>query len=363
MSKLPFVSVQVINWNGKKFLKGCFDSLLKQDYKNFELVLVDNGSSDGSEELVRKNYSKQILGKKIRIVSFDKNYGFAEAYNRAYQQTNADYILLINNDTLAPKKNLLSLLVKKAESDKKTSCVGAAIYPLGTDLENAKDQKPGTLSIVLTNTLRTLEKNSAFYVSGCCCLIKKKLIDTPFDEDYFAYSEDVYLGWKSNLQGYKNVFEPKARILHYGSGTSGTGSPFIRYYGERNRVLNCLLFYELRNLERILPLMTLYSLVSGIFLIQRPKVFAAHLKAHLWILFHPLTILKKRREIQKLRKVSDEKILSLLSTDIFLVEPKATSFYGSMKKNRFMMDFAVKTGNFLNKMARAYAHFIGIKAL
>ncbi len=325
--KYPHVSVQVINWNGKKFLKGCFDSLLKQDYSNFEAVLVDNGSSDESLNFMQENYPIQIKNGKIKIFTFQKNYGFAGGYNRSYKRTKADYVLLLNNDTLLPDSKLISKMVRTAESNPEAACVGAAIYPFGTDIKKAKKQSPGALSLALTNTLTPVKDNRVFYTSGCCCLIKKKLIDVPFDEDYFAYSEDVYLGWKTNLQGYKNIFEPEAKILHYGSGTSGSGSPFVRYYGERNRILNCLLFYQAKTLIKISPLLLLYFLASGLFFLQRPRVFLAYLKAYGWFLVHPLKVMRKRRVIQNIRKIKDEEILKMLSADIFLTEPKATSFY------------------------------------
>ena len=359
----PKVSVQILNYNGKKFLEGCIDSTLKQDYPNFEIVLIDNASIDGSVEFVKERYKREIKKNKIKIIELNRNYGFAGAYNYSYRKTDADYVLLLNNDTLLPDKKMISLMVKRAESDPKTACVSAGIYPFNTDLRKAKEQSPGTLSLILTNTLTPLKGNRLFYSSGCCCLIKKKLIDIPFDSDYFAYSEDVYLGWKVNLLGYKNVLEPKAKLLHYGFGSSGAGSPFVRYYGERNRILNCLIFYETTTLIKILPLLFIYFIVSGLFFMQRPKVFAAYLKAYLWILFHPFKILAKRRKIQRLRKVSDSRVLELLSYKIFFTEPKLTSFYDTLKKRRWLLEVITKISYLLDKLSFLYCNFIGLELL
>jgi GT2 family glycosyltransferase len=364
MKEKPSVSVQIINWNGVRFLKDCFDSLLKQDYPNFELVLVDNGSKDGSIKFIKESYDKEIKSGRIRIEVLKKNYGLAEGYNISYSRCTSDYVLLINNDTISPEKNLISNMVARAEKDRSIALVGASIYPFNTNLKKIKSvERPGTLSLALTNTLRYLKGNKVFYVSGCCCLIRKELIDCPFDGDYFAYSEDVYLGWKSILMDYSNVQEPTARILHYGSGTSGTGSPFVRYYAERNRILNCLIFYEGSTLIKILPLLLIYSLVAGAFFLQRPKVFFSFLKAHLWIITHPIKIIKKRNAVQKYRKISDSKVLGMLSTEIFLMETKITSFYISLRKRKTAMRFIEHFSKLLNRAVKLYSGAVGLKTI
>lgn len=364
MHKEPFVSVQIINWNGLRFLKDCFNSLLKQDYPNLELVLVDNGSKDESINFIKSNYSAEINKGLIRIDALGKNYGFAEGYNRAYANANADYILLINNDTICPDKKLVSKMVARAESSSKIALVGASIYPFGTNLRKTKKiERPGTLSLALTNTLRHLKGNRVFYVSGCCCLIKKSLIDAPFDKDYFVYCEDVYLGWKSLIQGYDNVQEPEAKLLHYGSGTSGSGSPFVRYYAERNRMLNCFLFYKGFTLLRVLPLLFLYSLIAGVFFLQRPKIFWAFLKGHFWILSHPLLIIKKRRQIQSIRVINDKKIIGLMSSEIFLMKTELTSFNESLKKKKVLICLIDSTSTILNKFSKAYCYLTGLRTI
>lgn len=360
----PFVSVQVINWNGLKFLKDCFDSLLRQDYSNLELVLVDNGSTDRSVSFIKSNYSREIKKGIIRIDELGKNYGFAGGYNRSYAHTTADYVLLINNDTICPDNQLISKLICKAESDSKIALVGASIFTIGTNSKKIQKRKrPVTLSIVLTNTLRRLKNNNVLYVSGCCCLIRKDLIDIPFDEDYFAYCEDVYLGWYSLIKGYSNVLEPDAKLLHYGSGTSGSGSPFVRYYAERNRMLNCLLFYKSSTLLKILPLLALYSIFTGIFLLQRPKVFWSFFKGHLWILSHPITILRKRKQIQTSRVINDQKIVAILSSEIFLTNAKNTSFYKTLKNKKGIMILIDSFSKFLNKLSGGYCRLVGLKTI
>jgi GT2 family glycosyltransferase len=362
-NKIPFVSIQVINWNGKRFLKDCFDDLLKQDYKEVEIVLVDNGSTDDSIDFMKKLYPREIKNKKIRILSLGKNYGFAGGYNISYKKTNADFVLLINNDIRAPNKNFLSLMIDRIKGDDKLALVGASIFPMETDLKKTKESNPTTLSVILTNTLKELKDEHCLYTSGCCCLIKKKAIEIPFDSDYFLYSEDVYLGLKTNTRGYYCVEQPKAKILHYGSGTAKGGSPFVRYYAERNRIINYLTFFEKKNVIKLFPIMCLYFLVSSLFFIQRPKVLWSFIKAHFYILTHMSLILKKRRGIQAYRKISDEEILSKLSSDIFITDIGSTSYGGKKSNKTFLKNIIKGLATFLNKLSGAYCKIINIKTL
>ena len=111
----PKVSLQVLNWNGKKFLKGCFDSLLKQDYHPLELVFVDNGSVDGSIEFMEKIYKKEIKEKRIKMIKFEKNLGVCEGNSRPYKEVSSKYVLILNNDIELPSKDFVSRLVKCAK--------------------------------------------------------------------------------------------------------------------------------------------------------------------------------------------------------------------------------------------------------
>jgi len=354
----PKVSVQVLNYNGRCFLKNCFDSILKQEYPNFEVVLVDNGSSDRSVEFVKNHYEKEIQEGKIKIFAFEKNYGFAEGYNKAYKKTDADYVLLLNNDTILPDRKLIKKLVRRAESDKKIAIVGSLCFSLNTNLKEVKNTMKD-INIVGINVSTSFKKRS-IYVGGYCCLIKKKYIKKLFDSDYFAYGEDVYLGWLTNLLGYKCVYEPEARLWHYGSATNVRGSPMIRYYSERNRLINLLIFYETTTLIKLFPILIIDFFVRGIFLLQRPNVFAAYLSAPLWIISNFRKIIKKRKKIQNQRIISDREILKLMSKKIFITtEIRETSYYATLAK--FGVDkIIVKINSFFNTLFAFYFRIVGL---
>ena len=119
----PMVSVIVLNWNGKRFLDKCLSSLLNQDYSNFEVLLVDNGSSDDSVEFVRTVFGKDD---KLRIVALRENYGFSKGNKIGIQHARGDYVIILNNDTEV-KKNFVKELTKTAESEDQIGSVGCKI--------------------------------------------------------------------------------------------------------------------------------------------------------------------------------------------------------------------------------------------
>ena len=115
-------AIVIVNWNGKKFLRNCLDSVYKQTYKNFQLYFVDNGSIDGSSEFVKENYPRTM------IMQLDKNYGFAKPNNiaikEAFKDKSVEYIVCLNNDTIVDK-NWLKELIKTALKDKKIGAVSS----------------------------------------------------------------------------------------------------------------------------------------------------------------------------------------------------------------------------------------------
>lgn len=359
--KQPKVSVQVINWNGKKFLKECFDSLLKQDYSNFEAVLVDNASTDDSVGFISNNYKREIKSRKIRIIKLKKNYGFAGGYNRSYKMTDADYVLLLNNDTILPDRSLISELVERAETDGKIALVGAITLPVNMPLNSMKPIEKLGVSLLLTNVNQIPVEKGLLYASGCCVLIKKRLIDMPFDDDYFIYSEDVYLGWKSSLLGYKNVLEQKARLWHYGSGTNISGSPFIRYLDSKNRIMNCLIFYDSKNVIKIIPIALLYIAISSMFFLQKPKVLTASLKGYLWVLENLPSIIKKRKYMQGIRKVDDKEVLKLFSYRIFDANLKVSSYSSFLMEHKTLLKIISLGSRLLDALILLYCRIFDFR--
>ena len=239
MMKKKKVSIIILNYNGKKYIEECITSVKKQDYPNFEIIVVDNMSTDGSCEMC--DQMKDILYFKT-----DKNLGFAGGNNFGVQFATGDYIALLNNDTKVDKK-WLSELVKALESDEKIGIVMSKIYnKYGASEYQFDGYGTSTLMQYFAWNKKidkdTLELVDTFYAGGCSLIYKKELIDLPFDDDYFLYSEDVYLSWYTRLKGLTIKVAPKSLVWHEGGAASKNIGNLIAYYGERNRIMNILCF-------------------------------------------------------------------------------------------------------------------------
>jgi len=191
----PQVSVIVLNYNGKRFLDDCFRSLEKVDYPNFEVVMVDNKSTDDSVEYVKRNY------KWVRVIQAPSDDGFASGNNIGIRNTAGDYVLLLSNDTISTP-DFLSRLVEVAESDKTIGIVGA--WPLHYEYKKYKDN-------VLKH--QTLQVST---ICGAVMLIRRDVLNRIglLDENHFLYWEDTEYCWRANLYGYKVVQVYNSFIYH-----------------------------------------------------------------------------------------------------------------------------------------------------
>jgi GT2 family glycosyltransferase len=271
--KKPFVAIIIVNWNGKIFLGNCLEAVYKQTYKNFEVYLVDNGSTDGSLEYIKKNFPK------VKMIQLENNTGFAKGNNKGIKEAFKDkeirYIVCLNNDTVVDK-NWLEELVITAEKDSNIGAVSSKAYFRDGDIiQNAGLiytpalglNKPGGLSLGygLTDgeTPGLSEEQEIFAPGGVAPLYRRSALEKIFkrdgeifDEDFFAYSEDLDLGFRIKSLGYKSVLSPEATLIHLHSQTGGAASPFKAFYSERNSILTAiknlsskdLLLFPLRNI-------------------------------------------------------------------------------------------------------------------
>lgn len=360
----PKVSLIILNWNGKHLLKDCLDSVFKQTYKNYDVILVDNGSADGSVEFVRKAWRREIRLEQLKIICNDRNYGFAEGNNigakYAMKDEKLKYIVLLNNDTVVGE-NFLKELVKIAESNEGIGIIQSnAPYPVrngelgarklvsigGKEFyiseESQRIEASGTTGILNYNVYNVRKtKGVGFYAGGASLLFKPEIASPPFDPAYFMYSEDIYLSWLARLKGYKIEFAEKSCVMHLGGGwdKEPRGSKLI-FHSEKNRIMNLLLFYNQITLLKILPLLVSEVLLKNLIYRKRVK---HRILAYLWILKNRHRIVEKRRNIQAQRKVSDEDILKLMSYKIMTEK-------GMLAK-------------VVNKLAHLYCSLIGIKTL
>jgi len=307
----PKVSIIIVNWNGKHLLKNCLTSVFNQTYPNYEVVLVDNASTDGSVEYVKKNFPK------TKIIVNEENLGWSGGNNIGIEKTDGELIVLLNNDTIVDE-NWLEELVKAVTSDEKIVAAGSRVYG---------EEKIATLNLVgiCIPTFSIPDKiTPVFFPAGCSMICKRDLIDVPpFDHDYFMYNDDIYFGWYMRLKGYEIVYAPSSTLDHLESTSGKKVRGLIPYLEDRNRLLNVLLFYESSTLLKIFPLL----IVSFAFnILSNPK---DRFKIISYVMRNMGAIRKKRKRIQNGRRIRDKDIIKYMT---YKLSGKGGPFYEMVNK-------------------------------
>ncbi|GBE16975.1 N-acetylglucosaminyl-diphospho-decaprenol L-rhamnosyltransferase [bacterium BMS3Abin15] len=217
MVNSPKIFIIILNYNGESTIKQCLNSVFQMDYPNFEVVVVDNNSSDGSLELAKGFFPK------AHFIKNEKNVGFAAGNNvgvRFALEKMADYVFLLNNDALIKKDTLLKL-VDAAEKDKNAGVVGPVIFKGNTDdiWFAGGEIKWLTMRAVHDNSGVNSRVNSfkTQYVSGCAMLIKKEVLKKTglLSEDFFLYYEDVDFCVQAEKNGFYSLIVPGAEVFHF----------------------------------------------------------------------------------------------------------------------------------------------------
>lgn len=243
MKKVPSVAIIIVNWNGLGETTACLESLKELQYENYQIILVDNGSTDGSV-----NHFKQTFPS-VTLISLPKNTGFTGGNNagiRFAMKQDFEYVLLLNNDTVMTDPAFLFKMVNILENDDKTGMVGPTIYYH----QSTKRiwYAGGKLSLWKGwSHFHSMPKSSSplntGYITGCCLLAKKKMIDKigPLNKAYFLSVEDVEWSLRAKRKGWDLKHIPSAKIDHKDSLSSrsiekGTYSPTRIYYEWRNSI-------------------------------------------------------------------------------------------------------------------------------
>ncbi|HUU40659.1 MAG TPA: glycosyltransferase family 2 protein [Desulfatiglandales bacterium] len=322
------VSIIVVNWNGKRFLSECLDGLRRQIYQPFSVILIDNGSSDGSVDFVNRNYPE------VEIIALTKNLGFAAANNIALKTAQTEYVALLNNDAV-PHPIWLNSLIEDLESYPEAGF--AASKMLFYDKPDVIDRAGDAYSRAGTGLLRgrgeaASNYNKQEWIFGACAgaaLYRTRMLKDIglFDDDFFLLYEDVDLGFRAQLKGYKCVYVPEAIVYHKSSSSIVYDSPTSVYYSHRN-----LEWVYLKNMPPKLILKTIwlhiiYDIAAFFFFTANGRI-KEFIKAKLDALKGLRRILKKRTEIQRNKRVNDDYIWGLLERELFF--PRLTR---RMQKN------------------------------
>lgn len=264
------IDIVIPNYNGNKYLKECIDSLYTQTYSNFRIIIIDNCSTDSDYKWL-DNY-KNLIFKKL-----DKNYGFDKAVNEGIKLSNSEYVVLLNNDTVA-KKNWLDELIKCIESDKKIFSVCSKM--LRYDDKNLIDDAGDEYNILGWGYKRGDGKHINEYskteevFSSCAgaAIYRKSVLDEIgyFDEHFFAYMEDIDISYRAKIHGYKNIYCADAQIYHIGSATSGSKyNSFKVKLAARNNVYVPYKNMPVLQLLMNMPFLALGFLVKYLFFIKK----------------------------------------------------------------------------------------------
>ncbi|MEL6048022.1 glycosyltransferase family 2 protein [Methanothrix soehngenii] len=249
---MELISVIVLNYNGKGFLNSCLSSLASQTYSDFEVIVVDNGSRDGSPEYIEENYPW------VRLAKNDENLGFAGGTNVGIRAAKGEFVITLNNDSRADSR-FIEELIKPMADPEVGVCAAKMLFP---------DGRINSAGICISRSGAAwdrgmFEPDRGQYefveeVFGACAgaaLYRREMLDEIglFDEDFFLYLEDVDLAFRARLAGWKCLYVPGARVIHHHGGTAGVGSDLAVYYGNRNIVWYPIKDFPFRLLITSLP--------------------------------------------------------------------------------------------------------------
>lgn len=303
------VSIIIVNHNGKHFLKNCLESVLAQEYTPFEVILLDNGSEDGSVAFVQNTYPT------VRIVEAGGNLGFAQANNRATECSRGELVVLLNNDTTVKRGWLRGLV--DAVTPEVVAVASSLVITQG--IPDRFYEKNGSINFLGHNIMRKFEKpENIFFASGASLVFKKRLLGRPFDDEYFAYCEDVYLSMRSRFKGYAVLQARESVVSHYGSGTTKKLARSRRtMLQERNRLLNTLLFFSLKTILKVIPLILVNGFAKlGVSIFSEKYSPVGLLQAYWWLWANIPHLIRKRRALHEEFVVDEADVISWMTSDV-----------------------------------------------
>ncbi len=330
----PLVSIVIINYNTKKYLESCIQSLLEQTWPEYEIIFLDNDSSDGSFEFVSEKYPH------VTAIKNAKNLGYASAGNQGIKLAKGKYVMTINPDIIF-EKDYVEHCVRKMEEDKRIGAIGGKIYKYNYE-NNHKTSFIDTVGIFCYRNRRFIDdgqgledkgqfddEKEVFGVSGACPVYRKEALeevkykDEYFDENFFMYKEDIDLSWRLRLAGWKCWYLPSA-IANHGRGT-GVLKRFThmevaknrsrlnknqKYFSFRNQRLTQLKNELAGNfIKDFFPILWKEILIKGYVIFREPYL----IKAWFDLIGKVPSTLKKRADIMKKRKVDSKEMDRWLS--------------------------------------------------
>jgi GT2 family glycosyltransferase len=299
------------NHNGAGWLPGCLDALSAQTFRDHEVLLVDNGSRDDSVPLLRERYAH------VRLIALDRNTGFAAAVNVGIRAARGEYVALLNTDTRARPGWLAALVQALDQSSPDTGAVASRMLSMDdpSRIDDAGDAFSWTGAAEKLGhgepASSRSQRGEVFSVCAGAALYRRSFLEAVqgFDERFFAYLEDVDLGLRGRLLGFRYVFEPAAEVLHKGGGSGLPRWDYVRLV-TRNRLLLFGKSVPASLLLKHLPQL-LYGQLYFLIAYRRPGASLAGYLAFVPCLPH---VRRERRRVQASRRIDVEAIDRLLTT-------------------------------------------------
>jgi GT2 family glycosyltransferase len=316
-STCPLASVIVVNTNELHHLRDCLPTLMRQTHPYYEVLLVDNGSTDGSLEYVTQTFPG------VRIVANGANLGYAGANNVGFAQALGEYIAVLNPDTLLDENWLLEL-TKPFLADPTVGLTTPKILLASEPTRlNACGNDVTLTGLTFCRGLgqpadRYDREESVPAVSGAAFVISRKVLEEigSFDEEFFIYYEDTDLSLRAMLAGYLCVFVPSSVVYHKYVFKFSAQKCFLQ---ERNRYFSLMKTLRWRTALALLPMLAMSELIAWGYIVTRgPAHIRGKLRSYAWILSHLPQIMRSRSRVQALRRRDDRALLALMGNQLTL---------------------------------------------
>jgi len=310
----PLVSIIIVNFNGKEPLSKCLHSLMKIEYSNYEIILVDNNSTDDSIEFVKNNFPSVI------IIKLEKNYGFAEPNNIGAKNAKGEFLLFLNNDTIVTPNFIDEMLNVILKENKIAICQSLLLKPTG-EVDSSGDFID-TLGRAYNSKEKITKTREILSARGASMMVKKDAFwDLEgFDKKFFASFEDVDLGWRAWIYGYAVVLVPNSIVHHKGHETIQKLSNEIQFHGVKNSLILRITNFEFGiAIKSIVFLFCKFLLqkIFGISILKEPEQgpplpsIKIILKGIIWVLKNSGYIIHKRRKVNTKRIRSTKELIKM----------------------------------------------------
>lgn len=305
-------SIVIPNWNGARFLPICLNALQRQTYPNTEVIIVDNASSDGSQDLLAREYPW------VKLVALPENRGFTGACNAGMQAAQGEFVALLNNDTEADT-NWVAAVVDAFERHPEIGSVASKmlLFDQRDHIHTAgdyftRDGRAGNRGVWQQDGGQFDREEYVFSACGGSSAYRRALLDQIglLDDDFFFSLEDVDFGWRAQLAGWRCLYTPAAIVYHHLSATGGGVT--ASYYDGRNLIYVLIKDYPFWRKDGLRILRAQARLAWEAFRSWRGAAARARLRGMLAGVFGIPRMLRKRRDVQALRRLTDSEIEALL---------------------------------------------------